>query len=80
MDRCIRPRGAWRLAQRGPLLAVLLGGDEQLAFLGLAGRVGLRPIAGVRYRGAERCILAPSPGSRFFRRPLRLIFGSVMRS
>ena len=36
-----------RIAQRGPLPMVLLGGDEQLAFLGLAVRIGLRPIPSV---------------------------------
>ena len=37
------PTRGWRLAQRGPLLAVLLGGDEQLAFLGLAFRITRLP-------------------------------------
>ena len=47
-----------RIAQLGPLLAVLARGDEQLAFLGLARRVLLRPVAGIRRRGPEHFILA----------------------
>src|ERR687893_384061 len=40
-------------ARGGALLAVFPRGDEQLAFLGLAGGVGLRPAPGVRDGRAE---------------------------
>ena len=35
------------IAQGGPLIAILTDGDEQLAFLTLARRIGLRPVAGI---------------------------------
>jgi hypothetical protein len=45
----LRHPPAWRcrIAQLGPLLAVLARGDEQLALLRLARRVLLRPVAGI---------------------------------
>src|SRR4051812_42133266 len=47
-----------RVTQRGALLVILLGGDEQLACFGLRRRVGFRPIAGVGHRRPKLGILA----------------------
>src|SRR3954465_8614920 len=47
-----------RVTQRGALLVILLGGDEQLAVFGLRRRVGFRPIAGVSHHRPKLGILA----------------------
>ena len=54
----MRPRGGRRVAQFGTLLAVPPRGDERFAFLGLAGGVGLRPVAGIGDGGTEDRVLA----------------------
>ena len=40
------PRGR-RITQGCPLIAILADGDEQIALLALARRIGLRPVAGI---------------------------------